>query len=266
MFKCKKYLLVLLIIPVFTAFAQHSEEEEHHHGLHFAHPLFTESISPDTKLRFDYQYTNADEFMKTSELHLEYEYAFDRAFSVSITAPYLFISQTGSNLQSGLGEAELSFKFANYVFEHNNVLLGYGISFGLPTGNENKGTGSDHIIGIEPFLNMGYMLNDFEFTFFSTFGIPSNLQNNETVENNLNLQLAVVYNLTESLQGILELNRESIINGNINPEPGWYFAPGIKAIPFKKLEKIIFGLGVRLPLSNQKEFNTQIMFTTFYHF
>ena len=244
----------------------HSEEEEHHKGLHFSHPLFTESISPDTKLRFGYQYTKINDVIKSSEINLEYEYALNRAFSISITAPYIFISQTNQNNLSNLGNIELSFKFANYVFEKSNLLLGYGLAIGLPTGNTNKDIGSDYITDVEPFFNIGYMINNFEFTLFSTFGIPTNLHEDESVENDLSMQFATIYNFTSSLQGVLEFNRESIINGNADDGAGWYIAPGIKVIPFNKIEKIILGLGVRIPLSNYKEFNTQILYSIFYHF
>jgi hypothetical protein len=268
MFKLQVLMALLFFFPFRYIYAQqhHSEEEEHHKGLHFSHPLFTESISPDTKLRFDYQYSKVDDFEKTSEFHLEYEYAFDRAFSISLTAPFIFISQTNQNTLSGLSNIELSFKFANYIFEHSSVLLGYGLSFGLPTGSDTKGIGSSHVTDLEPFFNLGYMLDDFEFTLFSTFGIPANLHQNETVENDFNIQLAAIYNITESFQGVLELNRESNINGNLNSGAGWYIAPGIKAIPFSEFEKLILGVGVRVPISNTKEFDTQILFTTFYHF
>ena len=268
MFKSKSILLFITLLTFATGyiFAQgHSEEEEHHEGLHFSHPLFTESISPDTKFRFDYQYSKIDDNTKSSELHLEYEYAFNRAFSIAVTAPYVFISTT-QNSMSNLGNIELSFKFANYVFEHSDVLLGYGLSFGLPTGNDSKGIGSSYVTDLEPFFNMGYMTGDFEFTFFSTFGIPANLHKGESVENDLNLQLATIYNITYRLQGVLEFNRESIINGNAGSSAGWYIAPGIKVVPFNNIDKIILGLGVRLPLLNSKDFNSQLLFSMFYHF
>ncbi len=263
------YLAITLLFftsNYITAQEHHSEEEEHHEGLHFSHPLFTESISPDTKFRFDYQYSKIDNNSKSSELHLEYEYAFNRSFSISVTAPYVFIAQTDQNSVSNLGNIELSFKFANYVFEQSNLLLGYGLSIGLPTGSGKKGIGSNYVTDLEPFFNMGYMINDFEFTLFSTFGIPSNLHQGERVENDLNLQLATIYNITYRFQGVLEFNRESIINGNSNSSAGWYIAPGIKAVPFNNIEKVILGLGVRLPLSNTKEFNSQLLFSVFYHF
>ena len=266
-----KYVFLFILFSFFTtryviAQEHHSEEEAHHEGLHFSHPLFTESISPDTKFRFDYQYSKIDDNTKSSELHLEYEYAFNRAFSIAVTAPYVFISETNQNNLSNLGNIELSFKFANYVFEHSNLLLGYGFSIGLPTGSLEKGIGSNYVTDLEPFFNIGYMINNFEFTLFSTFGIPANLHQGESVENDLNLQLATIYNITYRFQGVLEFNRESIINGNSNNSAGWYIAPGIKAVPFKNIDKIILGLGIRFPLSNSREFNTQILFSTFYHF
>jgi hypothetical protein len=270
MFKSKFFLFAVIISfnlsECIYAQADNSLEEEHHEGLHFSHPLFTESISPDTKFRFDYQYSKLDDNTKRSELHLEYEYAFNSSFSISITAPYVFLAQPDRNKLSNLGNIELSFKFANYGFEHSNLLLGYGLAVGLPTGSLQKGIGNNHITDLEPFFNLGYMINNFEFTFFSTFGIPANLHQGESVENDWNLQLAAIYNFTYSIQGILEFNRESISNGNISNNVALYVAPGIKVMPFKYMPKVIFGLGVRLPISGAREFNSQLLFSMFYHF
>lgn len=51
-------VLVLVIgsaVPAATAAAQEGHEShDHEEAVHFTHPLFAESVSPDTKVRLDY--------------------------------------------------------------------------------------------------------------------------------------------------------------------------------------------------------------------
>lgn len=63
----------VLVVAAPLSAQQHSDDEqahEHEHGLHFAHPIFTESVSPDRKVRIDYGRTwEAD--ARENEVELE---------------------------------------------------------------------------------------------------------------------------------------------------------------------------------------------------
>lgn len=103
------------------------EEAHHSHGgLHFTHPLVTESVSPDTKVRFDHQYFEFPDGDLEHSGVLEGEYAFTRSFSIEAGVPYSYSA-------TEFGNAELLFKFANYAFEAAGISLGYGLEFVFPT-------------------------------------------------------------------------------------------------------------------------------------
>ncbi|MFB6239985.1 MAG: hypothetical protein ABEJ46_00160, partial [Gemmatimonadota bacterium] len=107
--------------------AQGTGTAGHHAGLHFSHPLFTESVSPDTKIRTDYNYLDlgAEEGTK-HEFGLGVEYALSRNFSIEAGVPY-------SASDEALGFTSVSLKFANYALEEQGISLGYGVGVGLPT-------------------------------------------------------------------------------------------------------------------------------------
>ena len=116
--------------------AQEPVPEIHNHaGNHkefeFDHPLFTESISPDTKIRVDYNYQRMIENVKYNTITVGGEFAFDRIFSIEVGFPYGLISPSEGNSSSHTGNFDISFKFANFEFERYGVLLGYGLDFGL---------------------------------------------------------------------------------------------------------------------------------------
>lgn len=98
----------------------------HHEGLHFAHPLIAESVSPDTKVRIDHRFFEFPDGDNENSGVLEAEYAVTRSFSVEAGIPYSYTATEAGN-------AEILLKFANYAFEEAGVLLGYGIEFGFPT-------------------------------------------------------------------------------------------------------------------------------------
>lgn len=112
------------------------------------------------------------------------EYAFHRTFSVHLEVPYALLNREEDDA-SDFGTTEVSFKFANYAFAERGLLLGYGIGFGLPTGDDERGIGSDHILELEPFLSAGYQTGDLEAISFVRFGIPTNQRREEPVETEL---------------------------------------------------------------------------------
>lgn len=97
------YLLVqfLAASPIRAQEHNHSSHSEH---LHFVHPLVTESISPDTKVRLDYTYRSSN---ASYELELEGEYAFTHFLSFEGGVHFNPSDQT-------LGETHFLFKFANF--------------------------------------------------------------------------------------------------------------------------------------------------------
>jgi hypothetical protein len=69
---------------------------------------------------------------------------------------------------------EIGLKYANFAFEDKDLLLGGGLENGLPTGDDDKGIGSDEVSEVEPFLDFGWKGNRTELVGFISFGLPIN--------------------------------------------------------------------------------------------
>ncbi|MEN8145325.1 MAG: transporter [Gemmatimonadota bacterium] len=264
--------LTMLALSATTAGAQevheraedsHEHADDHDHGLHFAHPIFTESASPDTKIRLDYART-WEEDANENEVEFEAEYAFHRSFSIELVVPYVSLNPDAAPSESNLGNVEVALKFANFAFEDSGVLLGYGVEFGLPTGDDEQGIGSDHLWEIEPFLNLGVKQGDWEIQAFSVFGIPTNQDEGEEIETEFKYDLSTLYHVSDRVQALLELNGEVGLSGDEAGEGVVSLAPGLKVAPLAD-RSLFLGVGVSLPLGEQ-EVDATLRVSAFYHF
>lgn len=236
---------------------------EHHHGLHFSHPIFTESVSPDTKLRLGFGRA-WERDASESEVEVEAEYAFHRSFSIEVAAPYAFVSPDAGTTRSALGNAELAFKFANYAFERHGLLLGYGVELGLPTGSASEGIGSDHIWEVEPFFNVGFKRGRLEIVGFSIFGIPTNQDAGDEFETEFKYDVSTLLHVTPQLQLLAELNGEVVMSGDEAGEGLVSIAPGVKLAPARTVPLFV-GLAGSFPLGDEA-LDARLRFSLFYHF
>ena len=256
-------LIVVVFFSLRVGSAQESSEADHHEGLHFSHPLIAESVSPDTKIRIDYDVADLGLDDSEQTIGLELEYAFHRAFSIEAGIPFTRLDLGGESGTSRFGNAEVALKFANYAFEDRGVLLGYGVEFGLPTGSDDAGIGSDHIVEVEPFFNIGFKRSDWELVAFTTFGIPRNQEEGEEVETELATNLSTLYHVNPRLQLLLEFYGTSVLSGEESGEQVWHVTPGVKFAPVRG-SRLFLGVGVRVPLTDDQEFDTQALVTLFY--
>ena len=245
----------------------HDPSSDHSHTLHFSHPIVTESPSPDTKVRIDGihldgVHVEADRGDATT-VRLEAEYAFHPSLSVEVNVPYTFLDLDGASSQDSLDNVEVGLKFANFAFADRGLLLGYGIEFGLPTGDDDVGIGSNNELEIAPFLDFGYMNGPLEVVGFSTFVIPTN-QNGEEVESEMEPQLSFLYHANESLMALCELDGVGVLSGD--EEGSWVvnLSPGLKLAPFAK-KNLRLGLSVGFPLTHDEEFDLRVIGSLFYH-
>lgn len=95
----------LLLSVSSVAIAQDLDDHDHdHEGLHFSHPIVSESPSPDTKMRVDYGFTDItenDEELSQNGARLEAEYALHPSFSIEFEVPYRWQSRTAASLDVG---------------------------------------------------------------------------------------------------------------------------------------------------------------------
>jgi hypothetical protein len=256
------------LVPGISYAGDHDRTHSHDEGLHFAHPLIAESPSPDTKIRFDYFFRDIKsegEDATENEVRVEAEYAFHRTFSVEVDVPFVFLDPKDGSSRENLKNVEIGLKFANFAFEEHNLLLGYGIEFGLPTGDDKKGIGSNNIFEIEPFLSLGYKWQGLEVVAFASFGIPTNQEEGEEVETELGYNLSFLYHLTPRVSGLLEFDGETVLSGDEEGETVANITPGIIFRPLAN-PNLAVGLGVSVPLSDEEEFDIQTTASVFYHF
>jgi hypothetical protein len=154
-FACFVFLILLSANGSFL-----SADDGHSHtkkGLHFSHPLISESPSPDTKIRLDYFFFDVEGESEEGEeeegggfkehtIRLEAEYAFSRNISLEVNVPYTFIDPDEGQGEDHFNNIEVGLKLASFIFEEYGLLLGGGIEFGIPAGDDEKGIGSDHVI------------------------------------------------------------------------------------------------------------------------
>lgn len=270
--------LAILIIIGMEAFCDEGHSG-HSTGLHFSHPLITESPSPDTKIRLDYFFLDVDgEFedeeldeegegpsrFKESTIRLELEYAFTRNISIEADIPYTFLNVEDGNNVNNFNNIELGVKLASFILEEYGILLGGGLELGLPTGNDRKGIGSDNIIEIEPFADFGYKLSSFELIGFLSLGFPVNQKRDQNEGDELGYNLSMLYHLGNVVQVLLEFDGETVLNGEEDGESVLNIDPGIKVAPFNNKD-LEFGFGAGFPITNDEEFQYRLIGSLFYH-
>lgn len=269
------FLLVVFIENVDFTVA-HEGESHSKKGLHFSHPLITESPSPDTKIRLDYFFMNVEghhgedeekeggEF-KEHTLRLEAEYAFSRNVSIEVNVPYTFIGPQEGSGTDHFDNTEVGLKFASYMFEKHGLLLGGGIEFGIPTGDYDKGIGSDHIIEIEPFVSMGYKYHDLELISFLSLGFPVNQDDDEDESDEFGYNVSLLYHLIPNIEVFVEFDGEVALNGEEDGGSVLNIDPGIKILPFENKD-IHLGIGAGFPLTEDEEFEYRLVGSLIYHF
>ncbi len=245
--------------------ATHSHD--HASRLHFSHPLIAESPSPDTKVRIDVEHLDIDsedEEGTLTTLRLGAEYAFHPSFSVEVSVPYAFLDLEGESSENHFDDAEVALKFANFAFEEHGLLLGYGIEFGLPTGDQGAGIGNDNLFEFEPFFDFGLKRGASEFVGFVSFGIPTNQNGSQEAESELGANLSWRYQVSPTWATFLELDGETVLSGDERGESVVNLSPGVKfAVPSNPNMQVGFGLG--FPLSDDEEFGLRALASFFYH-
>jgi hypothetical protein len=240
------------------------DDHDHDHGLHFAHPLIVESPSPDTKLRLDYFDRKFPGGAITERaIRLEGEYAFTRSVSLEFNLPFVRRSES-SNSVAGIGSTELALKLATFAFDESGLLVGGGIETELPSGDDNKGIGSNHLIGVSPYVDFGYMHHSLEIVAFAAVETSVHRRSGEEAERSLNGSASALYHLRPRLETLLELESSAPLTGG-DRALGVGVAPGLKYHPLIS-PKTVVGVSVHLPVTKAREIDREIVVSALYHF
>ncbi len=224
-------------------------------------------MSPDTKVRFDYRFENSrgDARGKRHTVRLELEYAFRPWLSVEGNFPYTVFDPAGDAARSHFDTVELGVKLASSAFAEHGVVIGGGLELGLPTGNSSKQIGSDHVLEIEPFLDLGFKRGSFEMVSFISAAIPTNKNGEDEADLELGWDVSLLYHLTDRIESLLEFDGVRTFGGEEAGHSTAYITPGVKISPFAK-HPFKIGAGVGFPVSEDRDFSLRALISVFYHF
>ena len=262
----RRLLLVATFFLVPFAATHAQEHEEDHDHLHFSHPLVTESPSPDTKLRLDFigARTSGSAGLHENTFRLEGEYAFNHSVSLAIVTPFISRTAPAAERASGIGNVELSLKAASLAFGEHGLLLGGGLSAGLPTGSDKKAIGSAHVVELEPFLDAGYKWNAAELVAVAALSSTFHRRVSEEAERNLTFDFSALYRIQSRLEGLMEVTTARVLIGPESGSQQTFIAPGVKVYPFTN-RKFMFGASVELGTGAVRDTRAMLL-SGFYHF
>jgi hypothetical protein len=273
---------VSMVLALFAGVVQSAGAEDEVHGqivddlhakhshsdaMHFLHPLVTESPLPENEARLGFSYSNlpgdeGHEFAITGA----FEWAPVRWFSLEVTAPLVFLDPDDDASQNRLGDVGIGFKFATFAFEEHGVLLSAGLEIGIPTGNNEKGIGTDNVIELEPWVGMGLKFDRFEWLTRVGVGIPTNQNGDREADAELEWATSLLYHIAEDKLAVLvELDGVSVFGEEEDGYNSLSITPGVRVFPFGNPD-VSLGTGIRLPLTDDRDSHMQGIFTVFFHF
>ena len=235
-----------------------------HPGADLSHPIVVESPLPESKLRLNYGFADGGDGSE-HEAELEAEYALTRDFSIEAVLPYAFLDPDEGQGEDGFGDASVAFKLASYAWVDRRMMPAVGVEVVLPTGDEERGIGSDHVVEVEPFVRLGVWRGPFEFIGSLGVGIPFNQTPEESDEEDVALEygISALYRVAPRLQALVELHGDSVFGAD--DTHALYASPGLTVQPLSD-ESVNIGAGVTLPLTDDRDFDYAVNVMLILHF
>jgi hypothetical protein len=266
---CRHALLsfCLFISATSTGIAQerdHSPHDDPDGPLHFAHPIFTESPSPDTKLRLDYLFRQITSNVQEHSMRLEAEYAFTPNVSLEANIPVTTRSESGTTANS-VGSGEIALKLASFAAADRGLLLGGGVAVGVPTGSDRKAIGSGHIVEIEPYVDAGYRRGEAEIVSFVSYSTTTNRHPDEAREEAIALAVSGLYHVAERVETLVEFQTVRSVAGAEQGRETAALALGAK-YHVGRVHHLVFGIGARVPVTHDRDSEREILVSALWHF
>ena len=235
-----------------------------HPGVDLTHPIVTESPLPETHVRLDYNFGDAGSEQEHA-FTAAVEYAFTPNVSVEAVLPYVVLDAADGDTVGRLADAAVAVKLASYHYIERRILPAVGVEVILPTGNEERGVGNDHVIELEPFVRIGYWAGPVEFIGSFAVGLPFNQSDAEDDEEDFALayNVSTVYHVIDDVQALLELHGESLFGDADGTE--FFVSSGVTFQPFTD-KAITLGAGATIPVTEDKPFDYSINVMTIVHF
>jgi len=247
--------------------AHHDAHHDEHGHLHFSHPLVTESPSPDTKLRLDYLWTRTGASTDRTTEHgvrVEGEFAFNPGLSLALTVPYVWRSATGASATQSFGNAELSLKAASVRWGEQGLLVGGGLSAGLPTGDDARGIGTSQSVELEPFVDLGLQRGGFQLVGFGHYGTTVHNPSGVATDRELAFDGSLLHPVTRLAEALLEVEVARPL-GDAASATATSIAPGIKLYPFPN-RSLMAGVSALIGLGGEQRHGRGLLASAFYHF
>ena len=250
----------------FTLSAADSSHGDGHKGIYLTTPLHTQNPLPKKKVKLAYYNLDIDEGTTQKDkdkLKLELEYKFNKNFGVNLQVPYTWVEKTKKGKTTdydNLDDVELSLNFANYAFEDNGVVIGYGLGLGIPTGDEEKYAGSDHLWRIMPFVNVGKAYDKVEVIAHVNLVLNAN-ENGTNVEDAIEYDLSLLYKLHDNVKALVEFNGDSLLDGDDHTVID--ISPGLKYVSDDHWEVAV---GASFPLTDDEHFEHEYTVQFLYFF
>ncbi|HEX5972000.1 MAG TPA: hypothetical protein VFY85_08750 [Gemmatimonadaceae bacterium] len=259
--------LICAALPLAVqAQVEHEHGDHEHEGLHFSHPLLNESPSPDTKFRLDFLWGrtgDGDERVTERGARLEGEFEFMEGMSVAVTVPWVRRESALGNVQ-GTGSTELSLKASSLRWGRQGVVVGGGLSVGLPTGSDEKAIGSSRSVELEPFADVGVQLGALELVAFGHYGATVHNPVGVEAEHELSLVGSVLYPVSRLAEVLMEVETVHPIGSDESATTR--IAPGLKLYPFPN-RHVMAGVSAPIALTrNGQPDSHEVIASIFYHF
>ncbi len=179
-----------------------------------------------------------------------------------VLGTYYFWIENRYRDRSDFGNMEVKLKFALYELE--TVIIGFGIIGEFPTGSHHKDIGSAYLGSVEPYLALGYAVNNFEMSLFTSVNSLVGTRPGDEPANEFNYGIYTLFPLGQYLDMVLEFTGHTYLNGSNKGFTTLNLAPGIRAYPFKGSRASI-GIGVNLPVY-KRTFQITILSSIVYNF
>lgn len=268
--RCFRYAFVsfcLLVLASSKGLAQehdHGSHDDHDGPIHFSHPMFTESPSPDTKLRLDYLFRQITSSSREHSMRIEAEYAFTPNVSLEANIPLTRRSESGTTANA-VGSGELALKLASFAAAKRGLLFGGGVAVGVPTGNDRKAIGSSHIVEIEPYVDAGYKRGEAELVSFLSFSTTTHRRSDEAREDGISLAVSGLYHVAERVETLVELQTARAIAGDEKGRQTAAVGLGAK-YHIGRVHHLVLGIAGRVPVTHDRDSEHEVLLSALWHF
>jgi hypothetical protein len=195
---------------------------------------------------------------------VEGEYAFSRNVSLEANVPMTSRSISGDRT-TAVGSGEIALKLASFAAASRGVLIGGGVGFGVPTGNDEKGIGSDHLVEIEPYIDAGWMRGALELVSFASYSTTTRRNAADEKEESLALAASALYHVTPRFESLVEMETRRALSGEESGHQIVNAGVGLK-YHVARVRALVVGLGGRIPLTTNREFQSEMILSALYHF